>query len=231
MCVASSSWIASIVSGGTSRSTTTQPSSASTAATASASVEASSDCTARVAGIVTTLAQARFRSRTPGGTGRYSDHGAPNIRDGEVDMDVDPDGAGGRGARWADRGDRRRLGCERGDHRARRDAVLAGRGRRTGGVLACRRGLRVPSRRPGGREPRSSPPAADRLAEGRHLRPAPRRGPIASASRHASWSTSTVSKCGCGLDAIDGTPVLDVKPYMRSSVRGERFGSPSGWPS
>ena len=34
-----------------------------------------------------------------------------------------------------------------------------------------------------------------------------------------------------GLDAIDGTPVLDLKPYMAEfGPRGE-VASPSGWPS
>ena len=189
-----------MVSGETSRSTTTQPSSASTAATASASVEASSDCTARVADIVTTLAHPRELrvAVAPMGPRRT------NIGSGEVDMDAIQMGPVGvvRGGRTEAIDD---------DWGASEATIALDSDRFSPDVVA---GSRRPSRivdvvyvfhlvDPTDVTSVHATRAAGRTGPRSGSSPsAPRRGPTASASRRASWSVSTVSNCACA----DSTP-------------------------
>ena len=120
--------------------------------------------------------------------------------------------------RWPDRADRRRLGRRRGGDPPRRRAVRARRGGRSRRVLPSGRGLPVPPGRSGRRAVGRPPaPGEPGLARGGHVRPAGAGcGRTASASRPAASPASTGLDLHVqGLDAIDGSPVLDVKPFMR----------------
>ena len=106
------------------------------------------------------------------------------------------------------------------------DAVVRRRGAAgPRGVQPHRGRLPLPPRRSrGGRRRTRAARATTRSGPRSASSPsAARAGPTASASRPAGCSPSTARACACsGLDAIDGTPVLDIKPYMREfGPRGE----------
>ena len=177
MCGASSSWIASMVSGATSRSTTTQPSSASTAVDCiGVGRRRRAVCTARVAGHRPRLwhtgrtAASELRGETGAIAPVRTQHW---VREEALTMDsieMRPVGVvrGGR-----DGGGRRRLGWERGDDRRSMPAgsrptwLPASTRSRISTSSTCSTSSSPDDVNLGARHPRGQ----DRLAEGRDLRP------------------------------------------------------------